>query len=177
MQLRRVVTGVTEAGTSAIVEDGPAPETALEALAGVTFYRMWGTEGGASVLSSDNQPIPYWPGASGTRCVVIRFTPLPESTEAEEASGDALVEVERHLPGLTGAFEPGSPGFHTTPSIDYGVCLEGEMFLVVDGNEEVRITPGTCVVQRGTRHAWQHRSDRDAVMLFVLVGTEDVDRL
>jgi quercetin dioxygenase-like cupin family protein len=70
------------------------------------------------------------------------------------------------------AFKPDNPGFHTSDSIDYGVCLEGEMWLVLDDDHEARITPGTVVVQRGTRHAWQNRSDKPATMLYVLVGAD-----
>jgi quercetin dioxygenase-like cupin family protein len=73
-----------------------------------------------------------------------------------------------------GAFEPDHPGIHTSDSIDYGVCLEGEMWLQLDGDERtaVVITPGTCVVQRGTRHSWTNRGDKPATMLFVLIGAD-----
>lgn len=177
MDLRRIVTGFTETGSSTIITDEPAPATSVAALPGVTFYRMWGTEDGASEQNPDAQPMPYWPGASGTRCVVIRFSPQSSSAEAPAVNDEVVADMERLLPGLAGAFEPDGLGFHTTRSIDYGVCLEGELFLIVDDDEEVRIVPGMCVVQRGTRHAWEHRSDRDAVMLFVLIGTDDVQRL
>jgi ribose/xylose/arabinose/galactoside ABC-type transport system permease subunit len=33
-----------------------------------------------------------------------------------------------------------------------------------------RDAPGTCIVQRGTRHAWHNRSDKAALMMHVLVG-------
>jgi hypothetical protein len=46
------------------------------------------------------------------------------------------------------------------------------MRLVLDDDHEARITPGTVVVQRGTRHAWQNRSDKPATMLYVLVGAD-----
>ena len=58
-------------------------------------------------------------------------------------------------PGLIGAYEPDNPGFHTTDSVDYGVCLSGEIHLELDDGEMREITPGTIVVQLGGRHAWR----------------------
>lgn len=74
--------------------------------------------------------------------------------------------------GLMDVFEPDAPGMHTTDSVDYGICLEGELYLELDDGEEVRLTPGACVVQRGTRHAWHNRSDRPALMCYVLIGAD-----
>jgi uncharacterized cupin superfamily protein len=61
-------------------------------------------------------------------------------------------------------FEPDNPGMHTTDSVDYGICLEGEMHLELDNGQEIRLTPGACVVQQGTRHAWHNRSEKPALM-------------
>ena len=44
------------------------------------------------------------------------------------------------------------------------------MYLELDDGKAVHLTPGTCVVQRGTRHAWHNRGDRPALMMFVLIG-------
>ena len=52
--------------------------------------------------------------------------------------------------------------------IDYALCLEGEVYLVLD-DSEVLLKAGDTVVQRGTNHAWSNRGDRDCKMLFVLV--------
>jgi quercetin dioxygenase-like cupin family protein len=69
-------------------------------------------------------------------------------------------------------FEPDNPGMHTTDSVDYGICLEGEMHLELDNGQEIRLTPGACVVQQGTRHAWHNRSDKPALMCYVLIGAD-----
>ena len=83
-----------------------------------------------------------------------------------------LVRVRLPLsaPGQIRSEPTAHPGMHTTDSIDYGLCVEGEMYLELDGGKEVHLTPGTCVVQRGTRHAWHNRSDKAALMMHVLVG-------
>jgi len=53
---------------------------------------------------------------------------------------------------------------------DYAICLEGELCLELDNGAEVTLTPGTCVVQLGTRHRWENKSDRPALMCYVQIG-------
>jgi quercetin dioxygenase-like cupin family protein len=57
---------------------------------------------------------------------------------------------------------------HRTESIDYGIVLAGEVQLVLD-DSEVHLKPGDVVVQRGTDHAWENRTDEVARMAFILV--------
>jgi hypothetical protein len=169
VQISRVVTGVLPDGQSGILTSGMVDPVSPAALAGLEFYPLWATEGGASV-ADDHEARPYWPAEGGTRFLAVTW--LPEgSVDAPDGDPEELArQAELAFPGLMGAFETDNPGFHTSDSIDYGVCLEGEMWLVLDEGHEARITPGTVVVQRGTRHAWQNRSDQPATMLYVLVG-------
>jgi quercetin dioxygenase-like cupin family protein len=85
---------------------------------------------------------------------------------------EAAAEMERLQPGLSQVFEPGSPGMHTTDIVDYGICIRGELWLELDDGAEERITPGTVVVQRGTRHAWRNRGDAVATMIYGLIGAQ-----
>ena len=39
-------------------------------------------------------------------------------------------------------------------------------------DSETLLHPGDIVVQRGTNHAWDNRSDRPARMVFILVAAE-----
>ena len=55
---------------------------------------------------------------------------------------------------------------HRTDTVDYGLVLAGEVYLVLE-TEETQLRPGDVVVQRGTRHAWHNRSDQPARMAFV----------
>jgi quercetin dioxygenase-like cupin family protein len=53
--------------------------------------------------------------------------------------------------------EPGSQtAMHRSPSIDYCTVLSGELELLFDSGETVRLSPGETVVQRGTWHAWRN---------------------
>jgi hypothetical protein len=167
MELRRVVTGTAGFTEEALGDAIP--------VGSMDFFMLWGTESDrAKVGSQDSEAVlaPYWPAVGGTRWLLVRWAPASVAPEPAGDPGQVEAEIERHLPGLLGSFEADSLGMHTSDTIDYGVCLEGEMWLGLDEGREVHLTPGTCVVQRGTRHVWENRSDRPALMMFVLVGAE-----
>lgn len=64
---------------------------------------------------------------------------------------------------------------HRTQSLDYGVVLEGEIEMELDGGEIKVLKRGDVAVQRGTMHAWRNQSKTEwARMLFVLQGCEPV---
>jgi mannose-6-phosphate isomerase-like protein (cupin superfamily) len=96
----------------------------------------------------------------------------PRSDEPQPTPDPAAIaaEIDEKLPGLLDPFEDDGDGMHTTDTVDYGICLEGELCLRLDDDEEFTLTPGTCVVQLGTRHAWKNRSDRPALMCYVQIG-------
>lgn len=175
IQPRLIVTGREADGKSVFVTDEPGDPISVGAIPGSEFFMLWGTpDGTPTVGATPEQPTlwPFFPGTGGTRILFLRWA--PESSAPEELGDpDALgAEAAEKLPGLMDVFEPDAPGMHTTDSIDYGICLEGELHLELDDGKEVTLTPGACVVQRGTRHAWHNRSDRPALMCYVLVGAE-----
>ncbi len=49
--------------------------------------------------------------------------------------------------------------------------LQGQVYLVVDDSETL-LQPGDIVVQRGTNHAWDNRSDAPARLVFILIHAE-----
>lgn len=174
IQPRVVVTGHNPDGTSAVTTDRLGTPTAVGAYPGSEFYLLWGTDdGGAGVGTTPRQPrvLPFFPGPGGTRVLFARFQPESSTAEPVGDPEDLAAELDDKLPGLRDVFAPGdTSGMHATDTIDYGICLEGELTLVMDNGDETVLTPGTCVVQRGTRHAWHNRADRPALMCFVGVG-------
>lgn len=51
--------------------------------------------------------------------------------------------------------EPGGMSrMHQTVSIDFSVCVIGEIDHELDGGQKVRLRPGDHIVQRGTMHRW-----------------------
>ncbi|KAL1840941.1 hypothetical protein VTJ49DRAFT_7600 [Mycothermus thermophilus] len=99
------------------------------------------------------------------------------------ATHDALVTS-----GRLGLVNPGgtvcrvvdfAPGYasamHRTKSLDYGVVLEGELEMVLDGGDRVVLKRGDVAVQRGTNHQWVNKSATEwARMLFVLQDIKPV---
>lgn len=58
----------------------------------------------------------------------------------------------------------------TTPTIDYGYIISGEIELQVDEGVSVLRT-GDTFVQRGPRHAWRGTGDGECVIAFVLIAS------
>ena len=139
---RRVVTGHDESGRSIFLSDGPTPRSHDIGVA--TFHELWSTRPTPAPITASEAVEPT------TRPLVtppdpngtiIRFTDIPAGQR--------------------------SP-MHRTETVDYGIVLEGAIHLVLD-DSEVRLEAGDVVVQRGTDHAWENRSDRTARMAFILV--------
>jgi len=175
IQPRLVVTGREPDGTSVFVTDEPGEPISVGAIPGSEFYLLWGTEDGTATVGTGARTPklrPFFPGAGGTRVLFLRWAPESSAPEPVADPERLAAEAEEKLPGLMGEFEPDQPGMHTTDTIDYGICLEGELHLELDNGEEVKLTPGACVVQQGTRHAWHNRGDRPALMCYVLIGAE-----
>ena len=175
---RIVVTGRTADGSSIFIKDEPTEAVTMAALPGTEFHLLWGTGNGVAEVgtgTADPTFQPFFPGPGGTRFLFIRFAPGSGGGEGREPGptpDEIFAEANAKLPGLVEMIEPESEGMHTTDSVDYGICLEGELCLELDDGREVRLTPGSTIVQRGTRHAWKNRSDKPALMCYVLVGAE-----
>lgn len=175
---RLVVTGHNAAGASVFVEDRRPDPVSVQLLPGAEFYLLWGTpDGHVKIGERDATSVfrPYFPGLGGTRALFLKWPPHADEPEAPVDPAALAGEVDEKLPGLMDPFEDAGDGMHTTDTIDYGICLEGELCLELDDGAEVTLTPGTCVVQRGTRHAWRNRSDAPAWMCYVQIGAVRVE--
>jgi uncharacterized cupin superfamily protein len=65
---------------------------------------------------------------------------------------------------------------HRTRTLDYVVVIEGEAVLHLTDSEVV-LGPGDVVVQRGTDHAWENRSDAVTRMAFFHLDARFADEL
>lgn len=147
---RRIVTGHDESGKSVVVSDGPTPRT-LD-IGTAAFHELWITaqtpvQIAATEQEPTDRPVRTPPPAGG---VIVRFTEMAPGAE--------------------------SP-MHRTETLDVGVVLEGETWLLLDDGSETRVGVGDAVVQRGTNHAWANRSDSSVRMVFVLIDGEVTDEL
>ncbi|MBO4252341.1 cupin domain-containing protein [Streptomyces griseorubiginosus] len=172
--MRRVVTGHDGRGRSVIVSDGEPPRShAYKGFPGFVFELAGATEPGEPVSGAGDDITTevgsYVPEpGGGTR---LLFVTIPPDAHMALPSFDGplyAAEQLKHGPGLGELFEP--DGMHTTPTVDYVILLEGELWLELDDGELTRLVAGDVVVQNATRHAWRNRSDQPARMAVVLIG-------
>jgi hypothetical protein len=177
MSVRRVVTGVNEQGRAVVLSDGPAPrDRAFAQIPGMTQTVVWMTEPDQTIseatvdrteLSTSIVPQP-----GGTTLVFVTFPPSSVFTSADFDPTAAAQEQLEISPGLAERFEPDGSGKHTTDSVDYGILLDGELWVELDDGVEVRLAPHDVVVQGGARHSWSVRTEGAATVAFVLMGAE-----
>ena len=136
------------------------------------FHTLWG--GDSTPQFPDDGSMPEWrtyfPPVGGFRFGMFSVPPATTAAPSEIDIEAGLADTETKLPGLLRYLDQTDPGMHTTDTVDYGICLEGELVLQLDDGAEVTLTPGTCVVQLGTRHRWVNRSERPALMCYVQIG-------
>ncbi|HKT72679.1 MAG TPA: cupin domain-containing protein [Steroidobacteraceae bacterium] len=175
MNIRRIVTGRNSEGRSFFAAADAAPNSHdFVHNPGMSLTRIWSTPPIPALAARTNDPtltpasIVSPPG--GTYFILVSF---PPDAVAESPQFDGRAFHEENLkvaPGLAECFEPENPGMHTTDTIDYGVVLEGEIWLELDDGRTQHLRPHDVVVQNGTRHAWRNKTDRPALMAFVLIG-------
>ncbi|MBW5435772.1 cupin domain-containing protein [Bradyrhizobium canariense] len=82
--------------------------------------------------------------------------------------GGSVIRVVDFLPGCS------SP-MHRSFSIDYGIVINGELELVLDGGGVQKLTAGDIVIQRGTNHLWHNPSaDQICRVIFILIEARPV---
>jgi hypothetical protein len=169
-KVRRIVTGVNDAGRSYIQSDTLLP--AAEVGPGEPVrVGLWTTDSAPSSNQGAHDPVPDGvilrtpPAHRGGS--VIRVTDIPPDSRRAYTAED----LQRRGCKTTPERSAKHPGFHATDTVDYAICLEGEVWAVLDEGE-TPMRPGDVLIQRGTYHAWSNRTDRVARMLFILIDAE-----
>jgi hypothetical protein len=181
MQVRRVVAGTDSRGRSVILSDGPAPHTHdFVSVPGQSQTRIWFTDGPPATTPPPKEPTtetgPVVPATGGASFVVVRFAPDSVMQDGDFDPARAGAEFAEFAPDVAAGSDPDQPGMHWTPSVDYGIVLEGEIWLEVDGGAETRLMPGDTFVQIAGRHAWRNKGDGPATVGIVLTGAAADDR-
>jgi len=154
---RRVVTGHDTRGKSVILSDGVPPQHhAMHGAAiGADFHEMW----------SDADAVPELTTVAGREPNERPFTIMP---------------LSGHLLRILDVYPLKDGGkrtvMHRTRTLDYVVVIEGELVLIL-ADSEVVLNPGEVVVQRGTDHAWENRSDTIARAAFFHIDARFSDEL
>jgi len=172
--VRRIVTGITPGGKSRIVEDTAAPATfTVPERPGCKVSNVWVTQDSPVPIAEADGTGTYRGLHPPARRTVIRIMDIPpEEKDPVKRAAAARATAAVIFPDIhrIAADRSQPPGMHTTDTVDYAICLEGELCLELDNGAEVTLTPGTCVVQLGTRHVWRNKSDRPALMCYVQIG-------
>ncbi len=148
---RRIVTGHDASGKSVVLSDGPNPK--MLDIGSAAFHEVWITDQTPAPIAASepseptDRPVRTPPPPNG---VTVRFTEMAPGAEAP---------------------------MHRTESVDVGVVLEGETWLLLDDGSETLVRTGDAVVQRGTNHAWANRSDTPVRMVFVMIDGTMTDEL
>jgi hypothetical protein len=169
-KVRRIVTGVNEAGRSYILSDMRLP-TAEVAPGEHVRAGLWITDSAPASNTGTHDPAPDGvilrtppPDRGGT---VIRIADIPPEKARQYDPDDLRRRGCKTTPDRSAKH----PGFHATDTVDYAICLEGEIWAVLD-EEETLMRAGDVLIQRGTFHAWSNRSDEPARMAFILIDAE-----
>jgi quercetin dioxygenase-like cupin family protein len=147
---RRIVTGHDASGKSVVLSDAATPKT-LD-IGTAAFHELWITEQmpvpiTATQPEPTDHPVRTPPPANG---VTVRFTEMAPGAEAP---------------------------MHRTETLDVGVVLEGETWLILDDGSETVMHAGDVVVQRATNHSWANRSDAPVRMMFAMIDAAITDEL
>lgn len=142
----RVVTGHDAHGRSIVLSDAQPPQhhPMHGAAIGADFHEMWSAAEAIPELTAvparepNERPFTIMP-ATGHLLRILDVYPLKDG-------GKRTV-------------------MHRTRTLDYVVVIEGELVLILD-DSEVTLKSGDVVVQRGTDHGWEHRSDTVARAAF-----------
>jgi hypothetical protein len=173
MKARRVVTGHS-GGKAVVVTDGPSPKAkAYKSVPGNASTVLWATPPVPTVPNQGeavSATTTYVPAPGETRFLFVTFPPDSVMTGPSFDPAAAGAEFMDHMPELASKFEMDNPGMHTTDTVDYGIVLDGEVWLELDDGKQIHLQQHDVVVQNGTRHAWRNKSQKPVKMAFVLIG-------
>lgn len=172
---RRIVTG-HDADGNAVILSADAPERVVDLSArGPRFYEIWNTRGSPVAIDRDSPAPPeknltLVPPPQGTRIRVLDIQPeTPETTNMSAEEGRRHFELVSAGTASTAHHGPAThPFMHRTETIDYGIVLLGEIYLIVDKGE-ILCRQGDIIIQRGTNHAWANRSNSVCRIAFILI--------
>ena len=142
-QFRRVVTGHSQGGEDIILLDGIAENRKFPD-SHVSSTLMWSTTSTPTSFLGDEDEgariLGSAPPVGGTRFTMMEFQPGNEVH-----------------------------GLHRTDTVDYVICISGEIDMFLDKVNFVKLKAGDVLIQRGTYHAWANRGKDVCRLAVVLV--------
>lgn len=178
-EVRRLVTGDDEQGLSMVVEDKPAANIVrpIPGCQEAALINLWQTKTMPvqfSTLEDLSQlQIPLAPNKNGINFRFVNFPPDADYLHLVTQQEQRAQAWEKLSTNQNESLQKKSPHplMHRTKTIDFGIVLSGEIYLVLD-KEERLMREGDVVIQRGTNHAWSNRSSSLCRMAFILIDAE-----
>jgi quercetin dioxygenase-like cupin family protein len=140
--IRRIVTGHGAAGEAMIWINGAAANHKFPNDK-ITSTLMWSTDASpAQLFGSEDEGariLGSAPPLNGSRFTIMEFHPGNEAN------------------------------LHRTDTVDYVICLAGEIDMFLDDTRFITLRAGDVLIQRGTLHAWANRSDKPCRLAVVLL--------
>jgi quercetin dioxygenase-like cupin family protein len=146
LRVRRVITGHDASG-KAVVKIDEVAQHMFQGRPGATVCNVWTTEGFPVNNDGDDD--------AGLR---------KAGTTIENGT---IFRILEFAPGL-------APRNHRTDSIDYIVCMSGEIDMELD-DTTVHLEAGDVMVQRGTIHNWINRGTEPCVLAVILIAAKSVE--
>ena len=172
-QVRRFVTGLDEKGRSNVTFDDVVGNVMpITGWPGAYINEIWTTDempiDNGGLTDRGARPIRHDPTPNGSIFRVVEIP--PDGTGGGIDTEAAFAAMGSHnKPSAKDIDTHGS--MHFTNSIDYLVVIAGEMHMVMEEGE-VLIPTGSCIVQRGTKHAWVNRSGKPCVIAAILIDAK-----
>ena len=169
-KIRRIVTGHDSIGTAIIAMDGTAENIRVRESNGLVSTLLW-TEDETPAdnlgnIDKADREIGVAPPDGGSLFRIVEFSPDVEHVSNEEMKRELGLNPDDSTPVR-------HPGMHRTRSVDYGIVLSGEIDMLVD-KDEVHLSTGDVVIQRGTNHAWANRGTEPCNIAFVLIDAKEL---
>lgn len=167
---RRIVTGLRDDGTSYFAR--------VEEVEPIDFAAAYGEREGAPTLRR------MWAFDEFPELPVDGKVPQLEPRPTKEETPEALQRTSP-LPTYGGVrvnlvtFPPCQPGVPPRPSelhwhdtVDFAWLIAGELVIRLDDGSELMMEPGDLVIQHGTNHAWEARTETGAVLAVMIRGAK-----
>jgi len=136
---------------------------------------------GKAVVMSDGPAGNHkWSGGGTVSTLIWSSDEAPAEIGSTEDYGDRIIATQPPANGSRFCvidFPAGTPGrMHRTDTLDYVVCVAGEIDMEMDDGHSVHMKAGEVMVQQGTNHAWVNDGVEPCRIAFVLIdGTPSAD--
>jgi hypothetical protein len=143
--LRRIVTTHDPSGRAMVMLDGAAPCRELLGRGNVSTL-IWGTDAAPAEIWSEED-------------FGVRDNNIPPPPRG------SWFRVIDYPPGMAGRM-------HRTDTVDYVICMTGEIDMELDDGAMVKMSAGDLMIQQGTNHSWINNSAQPCRIAFALLDAK-----